>query len=125
MSNQSQKHDIWYIELLALLSVLRTASPDVVEISRTWRLLDTMDTTIVRRALFNEATQHHGALKAIIDSRSMEEAKTYLSENGGGEYVAKYYKVVVDCIASLPSGIEDDCWNRLEQINSRCAPSTL
>jgi hypothetical protein len=123
--NASQMYDIWYMELIALLDVLRLARPDVVEISRAWRLLDTMDTRVTRRTLFGEAKQHYSAINDVITSKSLESAKQYLTDNGGGGYVTKYYTIVVDCISSLPTDVENDCWERMARLNSRCAPNSL
>jgi hypothetical protein len=123
--NASQKYDVWYLELLALLDVLRKASPNVIEISRAWRLLDTMDTGATRRMLFGEAKLHYNAINDVIASRSLESARQYLTDNGGEGYVSKYYTIVVECISSLPTDVENDCWERMSRLNSRCAPMSL
>lgn len=110
----------WFDELIALLTVIAAAAPNVTDIRRLKTFLDTMDTVLLRRTIFGEAQQHYAGLASIIESRSLEVAKDYLDSKGAGALVSKYYATVVTCIASLPGDVEEDCWQRLQQMNQYC-----
>jgi hypothetical protein len=118
----SNKHDLWYTGILVLFHDLNDAAPHVIEIKRSLSFLETMDTSLFRRGLYKEALQHYETTKLIIESRSLQDAKSYLDAHGFGSYVASYYQNVVKCIQSLPSEINEACWVKLEAINEHCAP---
>jgi hypothetical protein len=120
----SLKSDEWYDGIVSLLRIIHETTPNIPEIRRALLLLETMDSTLVRRATYSEACNHYGSLRVIIEARSLESATKYLDSNGCGSYVEKYYSTVMHCIENLPPDVEEECWQRLASINALCAQST-